>query len=85
MVYAITVLSFGADGYDPDMADWGYDMPACYQFELNTTIANNTVVAKSKKGVIGIGGQIYNMTVEGNLLHFVCNSMLLVLKMTITS
>ena len=66
MVYAITVLSFGADGYDPDMADWGYDMPACYQFELNTTIANNTVVAKSKKGVIGIGGQIYNMTVEGN-------------------
>ena len=30
------------------------------------TIANNTVVAKSKKGVIGIGGQIYNMTVEGN-------------------
>ena len=66
MVYAITVLSFGADGYDPDMADYGYNMPLCYQFDLNTTIANNTVVAKSKKGVIGIGGQIYNMTVEGN-------------------
>ena len=66
MVYAITALSFGADGYDPDMAEYDFNMPLCYQFDLNTTIANNTVVAKSKKGVIGIGGQIYNMTVEGN-------------------
>lgn len=66
MVYAVTVQDFGANGYDPDMADWGYDMPACYQFDLNTTIANNTVVAVSKKGVIGIGGQTYNMTVVGN-------------------
>ena len=66
MVYAVTVQDFGANGYDPDMADWGYNMPACYQFDLNTTIANNTVVAVSKKGVIGIGGQTYNMTVVGN-------------------
>ena len=66
MVYALTVLSFGADGYDEDMAEWDLSMPACYQFDLNTTIANNTVVANSKKGVIGIGGQTYNMTVVGN-------------------
>ncbi len=66
MVYGITVLNFGVDGYDPDMSFGDYTMPAYYQFELNTTIANNTVVAVSKKGVMGIGGQIYNMTVEGN-------------------
>lgn len=66
MVYGITVLNFGVDGYDPDMSFGDYTMPAYYQFELNTTIANNTVYANSKKGVVGIGGQIYNMTVEGN-------------------
>ena len=52
MVYALTVISFGADGYDEDMAEWDLSMPA--------------VVANSKKGVIGIGGQTYNMTVVGN-------------------
>ena len=66
MVYGITVLDFGVSGYDEDMAEWDLSMPACYQFDLNTTIANNTVVAVSKKGVIGIGGQTYNMTVVGN-------------------
>ena len=66
MVYGITVLDFGVSGYDEDMAEWDLSMPACYQFDLNTTIANNTVVANSKKGVIGIGGQTYNMTVVGN-------------------
>ena len=66
MVYGITVLDFGVSGYDEDMADYGYNMPATYQFDLNTTISGNTVYGVSKKGVIGIGGQTYNMTVVGN-------------------
>lgn len=66
MVYGITVLDFGVSGYDEDMADLGYNMPATYQFDLNTTISGNTVYGVSKKGVIGIGGQTYNMTVVGN-------------------
>ena len=66
MVYGITVLDFGVSGYDEDMADYGFNMPATYQFDLNTTISGNTVYGVSKKGVIGIGGQTYNMTVVGN-------------------
>ena len=63
MIYGITVQNFGVDGYDTDAT---FSMPLCYQFDLNTTIVNNTVVANSKKGVIGIGGQTYNMTVINN-------------------
>ena len=67
MIYGITFQSFGADGYDPDMDP--YSMPLCYQFELNTTIANNTINAHSDRGVIGIGALAYNVTIEENTLY----------------
>ena len=65
MVYGITVQSFGVDGFWEDMLDY-MALPQSYQFDLNTTIIDNTVVANSKRGVIGIGGVIYNMTVMNN-------------------
>ena len=66
MIYGITVQDFGANGYDPDKITYEFYMPLCYQFDLNTTIVDNTVIANSKRGVVGIGGQTYNMTVINN-------------------
>ena len=56
MIYGITVLSSGTDCYEY----------ALTSFDLNITISDNNVVATSARGVMGIVGQVYNMTVINN-------------------
>ena len=59
MIYGITVISAGIQ------IDEDGEMELC-AFPLNITIADNVVYADSDKGVIGIAGKVYNMTVINN-------------------
>ena len=67
MTYAVSVLDFGVDGYDEYyMEEWEVFAPHYYGFDTNTTICDNTVIAKSTRGVMAIAGQTYNMSVIDN-------------------
>ncbi|ADC47905.1 adhesin-like protein [Methanobrevibacter ruminantium M1] len=56
MIYGITTINYGWDGIEMES----------YALPLNITVSNNNVYANSKKGVMGIAGQIYNLTVIDN-------------------
>ena len=64
MAYGITTINYGCDG---DYYSW-------YCFPLNIDISSNTVFINSKKGVMGIAGQIYMMNVIGNNLTIIGGS-----------
>ena len=66
MTYAISVLSYGIDGYDPDYAEDDISFPTFNAFDTGISIVDNTVTAESTRGVMGIAGQTYNMTVNNN-------------------
>ena len=63
MAYGISVINFGANG----LYTW-------YDFPVDIDVSNNTVSIKSKKGVMGIVGQVYNMTVANNDLTIIGGS-----------
>ncbi|WP_458405244.1 hypothetical protein [Methanobrevibacter sp.] len=66
MTYALSVLDFGVDGYDEEYMEYDMNMPHYFAFDTNTTISDNTVIAKSTQGVMAIAGQTYNMSVINN-------------------
>ena len=67
MTYAVSVLDYGVDGYDEYYQEvWEMAFPTYNAFDTNIVISDNNVIAKSTKGVMGIAGQTYNMTVEDN-------------------
>ena len=58
MIYGISAISSGAKIDEGDLI--------LYAFDLEMAIVNNTVIADSKKGVIGIGAKLYNITIMDN-------------------
>ena len=74
MTYAVSVLCYGTDGIDEELSDDDMTMPTYNAFDTNITISDNEIVARSTRGVMGIAGQTYNMTVNNNNLVVVGGS-----------
>ena len=74
MAYGITLYNYGTSGFDEDWASYGMTYPNFSTFPLDIVISGNNLVITSDKGVFGIVGQVYNMTVENNNLTIIGGS-----------